>query len=452
MNQHHIKWFYDELPGLIDDGLLTAETADRLRGRYGEVKMRSGVSVALIVCSILGSLLIGAGIILLLAHNWSNLTRPMRTILALAPLVAVQALGIRGLLQGKSSAAWREGTSIFHTLAIGAAIALVGQTYHIPGDPGSLLLTWSVLTLPLVYLLRATLPALLYFAGITAWACYQQSHGGHAILFWPLFALTVPALRAAGQKDPYSVRASLLGWAAALCLCIATGVTLEKVLPGLWIIIYSSLFAIFFLAGCRWLDPDVSLFRRPYQAVGAGGIAMLAFLFAYEFPWGDVGWRYYRNGLRFHAGVAWVDYVLVAVLPAIAILMFSRIIRDKDRWKLAYGILPMLAVVCYCVMCWDVAEIGPVLLFNGYLLTLGLVTMVAGIKRSRIGMVNGGMFIITALIIARFFDEDFGFVVRGLAFILLGAGFLVTNTILIKRTKARAQLHDAPASSTTLTN
>jgi hypothetical protein len=47
------------------------------------------------------------------------------------------------------------------------------------------------------------------------------------------------------------------------------------------------------------------------------------------------------------------------------------------------------------------------------------------------------MLVIAALALARFFDSDFEFVVRGIAFIVIGVGFLVTNLIVFKR-RARA--------------
>ena len=37
------------------------------------------------------------------------------------------------------------------------------------------------------------------------------------------------------------------------------------------------------------------------------------------------------------------------------------------------------------------------------------------------------------LIIARFFDSDISFIIKGLVFIIVGIGFLVTNAILARR-------------------
>ena len=46
--------------------------------------------------------------------------------------------------------------------------------------------------------------------------------------------------------------------------------------------------------------------------------------------------------------------------------------------------------------------------------------------------------ILTALIVCRFFDTDFSFVVRGLLFIAVGAGFFVANIYMIRKRKPNA--------------
>ena len=47
--------------------------------------------------------------------------------------------------------------------------------------------------------------------------------------------------------NPYGQRAVLLSWVLALCLSIAVGLTLEHRLPGLWIVVYTGMFAVFYL-------------------------------------------------------------------------------------------------------------------------------------------------------------------------------------------------------------
>ncbi len=57
-----------------------------------------------------GALLIGAGIILMLAHNWEDLSRPVRAALSFLPLLLAQGLAGWALVRRPESLAWREGT------------------------------------------------------------------------------------------------------------------------------------------------------------------------------------------------------------------------------------------------------------------------------------------------------------------------------------------------------
>ncbi|MEW6448983.1 MAG: DUF2157 domain-containing protein, partial [Bacillota bacterium] len=155
MDKKKIKWLYSELPLLIDKQIISEESAQRLRQYYGDVEEGSGRRMAFIVFGILGAALIGAGIILILAHNWDALSRTFRTVLALAPLIIAQSLAGWVIWRRSESASWREGTATFLMFAVGASIALISQTYHISGGGDSFLLTWMLLSVPLVYLMRA---------------------------------------------------------------------------------------------------------------------------------------------------------------------------------------------------------------------------------------------------------------------------------------------------------
>jgi hypothetical protein len=104
-----------------------------------------------------GSILVAAGIVLLIAHNWDEFSRPVRSVIAFLPLLAAQALSVFVLLRRNESKAWRECAAIFNVAAIGSAISLVSQTYQIHGSLANFIFVWILLSLPLVYLMRTTL-------------------------------------------------------------------------------------------------------------------------------------------------------------------------------------------------------------------------------------------------------------------------------------------------------
>src|ERR1700716_3852725 len=99
-----IRWLLAELPELTARGVLSSETAEALQQHYATSVPPEPRRIGFVLSAILGSLLIGAGVILLVAHNWDFLSRPVRCGIALAPLVLSQVLGIFVLLRRKESA------------------------------------------------------------------------------------------------------------------------------------------------------------------------------------------------------------------------------------------------------------------------------------------------------------------------------------------------------------
>lgn len=148
MSSRSIRWLFTELSGLVSDGVFDEVTADRRRQRYPEPRSLSGARLAVIICAVFGALLIGSGVILLLAHNWEHLGRPARTVIAILPLVVCQVIAGWVLVRRGESTAWREGSATLPTQAPATAIALVNQTHHTGDELEPFLRRWSLLLAP----------------------------------------------------------------------------------------------------------------------------------------------------------------------------------------------------------------------------------------------------------------------------------------------------------------
>lgn len=428
--QQGIQWLYGELPTLLSEGVLSTETATRLQQYYGTAQVRSRRPLVLLVCSIFGAILIGLGIILLFAHNWQDLSRPVRTVLAFLPLLGGQLLTGWAMQFRAASVAWREGAAMFLCLAVGACIALVGQTYHIPGNMANFLLVWIVLCLPLVYLLPAGLPAALAWVGLTFWAGYAQRQGGLGVLFWPLAAVPVPYLWTALRTNPYGQRSVLLSWVLALCLSIAVGLMLEDRLRGLWIVVYTGLFAVFYLLDAYARDTASAFWQRPWHTIGVAGLAGLSLFLTYDEPWRHIGRHYDRTDWL---GLTWVathDGGLAVGLLALTLGFLVRLSRRQQMGPVLFGVAPWVAALAYVAVAFGVSTDVVMLVFNIYVLLLGIGTIRSGIRHGRLGTMNGGLVLVTALIVARFLDVELSFTVRGIVFIGLGAAFLGINLAL----------------------
>ena len=88
VSSKNIQWLEKELPILEQENVVSADTIGSIRSYYYRTQTVSGLHWAVVAFAVLGSLLIGGGIILLFAHNWAALSRPTRAALSFCPVFA----------------------------------------------------------------------------------------------------------------------------------------------------------------------------------------------------------------------------------------------------------------------------------------------------------------------------------------------------------------------------
>ncbi len=433
MSKSGIKWLYQELPGLIARGVLTQDAAERLRQHYGEVKSITKTSALLIVLGTLGALLIGLGIILLLAHNWEQFSRLTRGVLSFLPLVLGQCLALWILSRRPYSGAFKEAGATFLSLMVVASISLISQTYNISADPDTFILTWMFLIIPLVYLMQASLPAAIYLVGITVWSGMQFNNPVKAMIFWPLAALALPHFIWTIRRQVYALRSALLSLVMAICVSFGVSFTLGKTWSGFWVVIFPSLYATLYFLGYLKVPSATVLWQKPLRLVGSLALFILAFIFTFRALWQYLGIDAYLINRSVYDISALPDHILTMALVIIMMLLFYDNLKRKNVNVTLTGALPLLAILAY--LSGDRTGLLPMLIFNLYLLVLGIYRISSGFRSANLGLINTGMLMLAVLIMARFFDSGISFVVKGLAFIIIGIGFLAVNLRLARRLK-----------------
>jgi uncharacterized membrane protein len=111
--------------------------------------------------------------------------------------------------------------------------------------------------------------------------------------------------------------------------------------------------------------------------------------------------------------------------------MFFQYVKRKDLMGSLSGALPILALIGYALSASSLDF--PVIMFNLFLLAISVIRIRVGIQYNNLGIINTGMFMLAALILARFFDSQVDFVIKGLVFIIIGIGFLATNVAILRR-------------------
>ena len=169
-----------DLEDLVENQVVSKEVADNIQAYY-QGKKTLPQKRLFIVFGILGAILVGLGINLIIAHNWDNFSRPVKSFFAFLPLIIGQLACVYTILKNYDSTAWREGSAAFLFFAVGASISLVSQIYNIPGDLSDFLFIWMLLVLPLVYVMKSSISSLLYIAGITWYSCETSYWNYHNI-------------------------------------------------------------------------------------------------------------------------------------------------------------------------------------------------------------------------------------------------------------------------------
>jgi uncharacterized membrane protein len=413
----------DVLPELVREGLITAEQSERIRARYPMPTATGRGDRTIFLFGILGALLIGLGVILVVAHNWDDLQRWARTALVFLLVMVGQALVVFAMQRRRGVAAWREGSALVLACALCAAVALLSQIHHINGEMESYLLLCSLLVLPLLYVPGSLLATIGYLAMITWYGALvaDDRWAGRPWLLIPLLLAAVPAYLREARNNGTGAGF----WWLSLAMALATGLS-SQFFYNDWkmdhVLGLMALTCPFTLVPC--LHQRNELRTWPWALVGGATALITLFVFSYHTMW--------QESTRLSARATGSDLVLVLCYAAVgsAVYLWSRKRRKAlERW-------PWPEAWWLFLLCYAVAFFSPILaavLTNLALLAVGVVTVKHGIESDSLRRMNAGLATLSLTILLRFFDTDLSFVLRGLVFIAIGAGFLYMNLRMVRR-------------------
>lgn len=414
-----------QLTELQEAGVISPETVQNISSYYSK-KRETKPNRLFTIFGVIGALLSGLGIILIIAHNWDGMPKTLKTILAFIPLCFAQIMCAFGFIQ-KKGAAWIESSTTFLILSVGATIALISQIYHIPGDLSDFLLIWVIITAPLLYLLRSNMALIIHLVLTTWYACDLGYFFNGEIPWWylPLFLGVIPRYLQLQKETAQSNSSGLLNWLLPLSPIIVLGSFTNG--HSLSFVCYIAFFGLLYNIGQLPLFKSQGLRRNGYAVMGSlGSVVLLTFL-TFEWFWKDVIHESHDQ-----------QELLVTVtlfLAGILVLGYSlskKLLGHPNLFQFAFLIVGALYATHHLGWAHNV------ILTNVLVAALGIVAIRIGIRKSSFGVLNYGLLILTALITSRFFDTNLDFIVRGILFISVGAGFFFTNYLLIRKQRNRS--------------
>jgi len=416
-----------ELPKLVKEGVISQEVSDSIFNYYQKEKTPDQ-SRLMLVFGVIGAILVGLGIILIIAHNWDDFLRPLKTGFALLPLIIGQLACGYTILRKKESPAWREASTSFLFFAIGSCISLISQIYNIPGEMGSFLFLWLILFLPIPFVMKSSVGSLLFLIGSSFYALnigYWEFPDTPP--YWYLFfiAVTLIFYLQLKKQKPESNALVFHNWLIPISLTICLGsfsIHHEEIL----FLAYMSMFAIFTQIG-----NTESLLNQParnnaFRIIGWLGSVTILLILSFDAVWEDIRREIYQNSELITAPEV---YTTLLVSIAAIFLAYRAFAKNKLR------INEILFFVLLLIYILSSHSSFAFVLVNLLLFTFGLLTIISGTNQRSLMLMNSGLLIITALIICRFFDTDLSFVIRGVLFLSIGFGFFIANYQLLKKKK-----------------
>ena len=414
------KWLLKEIDKWGEESLISADTVRILKERYSSGK---SANTLIVLFSIIGSILIGAGIILLAAKNWYYFPKSLKVIIAYLPLLVSQALSVYVVKVKYSSLAWRESVSILLSASVFTVVALVGQIFHFYGDFGAYVLACGLLVLPAIYILNAAAPLVVYYWTIINWAALDHSVQNAPILLG-LFA--AGALFVFLNRNSDSARLLYMTWITVIegfAVSLLMGIILNSSLLLIALCYFTLLLSVEKL-------PESLLV--PFKIAGTSGALITLAILTYESMW-----NYFSDAVR-------AGGMLLAGIMLIAALYFSIMTFRADRLKTLFAIA--LIFMCLARLSWSIfgLDTGPydiILTFisNIVLFSIGVGFILHGVKNISLLTTNIGMTAICALIIMRFLDSGMDFLWRGIIFVVLGLAFLMANLKILNKKKTRSE-------------
>jgi len=432
----HPEWLIKQLEQWQSEGVVSEDSAANLR-RWAEDQLKGdpgGSKAAQVIVGGLGALMVGAGVLAIIAHNWDMIPRGARLMGAFALMALAQGFLAWVLKKGGAASSWvKEVAAVLVVLTVGGCLAMVSQIYQLGGHWTTLLLVWVVIVSPVLWVTCSTGVALFHLAASAIWAwgaVDSTSPQGGTWWFLVLLALFVPYWP--GWKFLRKTLSSGMRWAVTFSVLAGfLAMTFDSAaahggdVTGWWGAMLVACVLLLFP-----LDEKGSyegLTRKPQVFVG--GWLLLGLAFTHGISIGE--YATVSKSIGQALSQPW-NLILLAVVVVFAVLA----VRAK-RWGVlavaTLAVTPLLAALANGdsdVLSW---------LFTAHLFAIGA-ALIGAEFLGRPGAPRLGAIIIALIILMRMADSELPLLLKSVLFIVIGVGFIVFNVMWGRRARASAKI------------
>lgn len=427
--QNQLAWLEEQLEAWVDDELISSDQAKAIRERYSNESI-SGLNLTYILLGSLATLLVGSGIVLIFAYQWEKLSELAKGLLSVVPTILGLILLLYAFLNQRSSITWRESASGFMMLMIAASMGLWGQTFDVFQEAQEFWLVWTLLSLPLLFLMNSSFAALLFGFGIVAGVL--NSNGDYPLYFAGMFVGYAAHLAYNLKINSHVTRLNLLAWAFAVIFSFVWSVVMQSITGPMSFLGYTACLGVFYILGNRtWLSKSDRIFPWQLYAIIASFFLLLFLSLDSDLEPIDL------LMLQASFDESWLTFSIwcLAILGWM-VVSFRQINYFKGATLLDYFFMIFPILFFAHLQIQEIASPLAVVLSGSLIGLMGsAIYLKKGIEENSLFFINVGMVLILAILSIRFFNTDWSDLWKGIVFVILGLIFLGLNVYLARRNR-----------------
>ena len=414
-----------ELEVLKANGVISEEVAQNIRAYYaGKGKVSNNGMIGIFTA--IGSLLVGLGIILLVAHNWDELAFGVKIFFAFLPLALSQLFCFFTLWKRGDSKVLRESSGTLLVLSIASAISLISQIYHIDGDIGDFLMLWILLSLVGVYLMQSSISWIIM---LIASVGYLTASGHYEEYISTAFVLSLlPYYVWLYRTNPEANALRFFNWLYPIAL-IFSSISMCEGGDEYGLLVLLSICSLFYLFGKKYIF-EIHQRLNGYMVIGAMGIILSLIILSFETNWRQL----IENGSNSDIQMS---MLLIGLFSIFSVVVFYQLNKNNQKLESDFNVFEWAFLLApFFIFLTYTSETFAVAVDNVVLFAIGILNIRRGLKQEHLGILNLGFSVLGLFVIIRFFDDSWSFFLRGALFVLVGAGMFAANFVMIRKRKA----------------
>ena len=416
--------------------LFGVEVEELLYGEKRNTQLEESVRTSktlFMVFSILGSLFVGAGVIILMVALWDKFPNIMKATVSFLPLLLGQAGAIYTYKKKFDNVAWREGASILWSAGVTATVGLLSMVLELHLGALMCLLVDAVLILPILCFFKVVSPLVFYYGFSIAGSIGVLEYTSNEILTTILMIALVGAgllFTFFNRKNVADARYEYSTWISVIAACAMV------IAISLFILDWGYFSLPLALAVCIYALNKNDGWSMPFYPIGILGTALASIASTYFHLQDDVIYSYsdINRWLNLIKPESIITIILTVATLAIGFIIGEKSL-DKNKYQSIFCYLSAAGAVISLISCGFESVVWIGLILFAITFAQGLVMLIKGANEKNYFSLNVGLIMLLVLMFFVLSAFDWNMVTVGLMFLISGCSLFGANFCISKKIK-----------------